>query len=315
MSSEPAAVPAPDGTLAAAVRHVWSRLEREAAPVSLFCVAAALTVLMLPHQLLLDGWLTLVSGREVVTGGLPTVDTLTVWTHGAPWVDQQWLAQAALLRARSRGRAAARHARATPRSSPPRSRSSLVAARSLGGSPRNVGLVGTAAVLVAPWAIQMRTQSLVMPLFALLLWLLAADSRSPSRRIFLVFPLLVLWANLHGTVVLAALFVALRGVVYAFERRPLTRRRLHPRALRVRLRLAVRTRSRGLLREPLPRAVDPPDRAGVGGEHGVRLDGRLLRRRRRDARAPGEAAPAPDPVRAGSPCSPRSSRERPRSAA
>lgn len=97
----------------------------------------------------------------------------------------------------------------------------LVAARSLGGSPRNVGLVGTAAALVAPWAIQMRTQSLVMPLFALLLWLLAADSRSPSRRIFLVFPLLVLWANLHGTVVLAVLFVALRGVVYAFERRGL----------------------------------------------------------------------------------------------
>ena len=219
MTSEPAAVSAPDGTLTAAVRNVWSRLEREAGPVSLFCVAVALTVLMLPHQLLLDGWLTLVSGREVVTGGLPAADTLTVWTQGASWVDQQWLAQAAFYALAAAGGlplVMLGHAALVAATIA----ISLAAARSLGGSPRNVGLVGTAAVLVAPWAIQLRTQSLVMPLFALLLWLLAADSRSPSRRVFLVFPLLVLWANLHGTVVLAALFVALRGVVYAFERRP-----------------------------------------------------------------------------------------------
>jgi hypothetical protein len=75
-----------------------------------------------------------------------------------------------------------------------------------------VAVGGLAAALVAPWAIQMRTQTLVMPLFALLLWLLAADSRAPSRRVFLVLPLLVLWANLHGTVVLAALLVGLRGL-------------------------------------------------------------------------------------------------------
>ena len=218
MSSDSAAVRAPEGALYVAFRSVWARLEHDAGPVSLFCVAVALAVLMLPHQLLLDGWLTLVSGREVVSNGLPATDTLHVWTSGAPWVDQQWLAQAffyALAAAGGLPLVMLGHAALVATTIA----IALIGARRLGASPRNVAVAGTAALLVAPWAIQMRTQSLVMPLFALLLWLLAADSRAPSRCVFLVFPLLVVWANLHGTVVLAALFVALRGVVYALERR------------------------------------------------------------------------------------------------
>jgi hypothetical protein len=211
VSTDPAAVRAPDGALATLARSAWSRLEREAGPVSLLCVAVALTVLMLPHQLLLDGWLTLVSGREVVSSGLPSADTLAVWTHGAEWVDQQWLAQALFYAFAAAGGVELvmlGHAALVAATLAV----SLVGARRLGASPRNVAVGGLAAALVAPWAIQMRTQTLVMPLFALLLWLLAADSRAPSRRVFLVLPLLVLWANLHGTVVLAALLVGLRGL-------------------------------------------------------------------------------------------------------
>ena len=266
--------------------------------MSLFCVAVALTVLMLPHQLLLDGWLTLVSGREVVTGGLPAADTLTVWTQGASWVDQQWLAQAAFYALAAAGGlplVMLGHAALVAATIA----ISLAAARSLGGSPRNVGLVGTAAVLVAPWAIQLRTQSLVMPLFALLLWLLAADSRSPSRRVFLVFPLLVLWANLHGTVVLAALFVALRGVVYAFERRP--RRAaaftLVPFACVFASPYALDLAGyyESLFLEPSIRRIAPEWGAStVSGWTAA-----FYARRRRDPRAPGEEAPPPDPVRAG----------------
>jgi hypothetical protein len=218
VSSDSAAVRAPDGALLLAARNVWARLERNAGPVSVFCIAVALTVLMLPHQLLLDGWLTLVSGREVVTNGLPASDTLHVWTSGAPWIDQQWLAQALFYTLAAAGGlplVMLGHAALVAATIA----IAFAAARSLGATPRNVALGGTAALLVAPWAIQMRTQSLVMPLFALLIWLLAADSRAPSRRVVLVFPLLLLWANLHGTVVLAALFACLRGVIYAFERR------------------------------------------------------------------------------------------------
>ena len=186
-------------------------MQREAGPVLVFCLALTLVLVMLPHQLLLDGWLTLLSGREVVTEGLPGVDTLTVMTAGTEWTNQQWLGQAIFYVLEDLGGirlvmlvhvavvAAALGI-------------ALVAARRLGGTPRNVAVVAAAALLVAPWAIQLRTQSLALPLFALLLGLLAADSRAPSRRVLLVFPLLVLWSNVHGTVVLAALFVALRGL-------------------------------------------------------------------------------------------------------
>jgi hypothetical protein len=61
-----------------------------------------------------------------------------------------------------------------------------------------------------------RAQVLSFPLFALLLVLLRADARAPSRRIWLLVPLIALWSNLHGAV-LAGLLVA--TVYVAFERR------------------------------------------------------------------------------------------------
>lgn len=214
MRSDSVVVRAPAFLTNAHVARLLAFLEREAGPVSLLCVATALGLLMIPHVLLLDGWLTLVSGREVVQNGLPSVDTLTVLAQGATWVDQQWLAQAVYyglwslggIKLVMLGNLAVVSASLAL---------ALLAARRLGGSPRNVALVGAAAGVVAPWAIQMRAQTLVLPLFVLLLWLLAADSRAPSRRVLLCLPLLVLWANLHGSVVLAAGFVALRGVAYA----------------------------------------------------------------------------------------------------
>ena len=168
---------------------------------------------MLPHQLLLDGWLTLVSGREVVTNGLPAADTLTVWTSGAPWVEPA-VARARRSSTCSRRPAACRlvmlgHAALVAATIA----IALVAARRLGASPRNVAArrnrraarraVGDPDANAEPRRCRSSRSCS---------GLLAADSRAPSRRVFLVFPLLVLWANLHGTVVLAALFVALRGV-------------------------------------------------------------------------------------------------------
>src|SRR5207247_1325754 len=40
-----------------------------------------------------DTWLVVLGGREIVAHGLPSHDTLAIWTHGREWVDQQWLAQ------------------------------------------------------------------------------------------------------------------------------------------------------------------------------------------------------------------------------
>ena len=58
-----------------------------------------------------------------------------------------------------------------------------------------------------------RAQRFAPLLFVALLWLLSSDSRAPSRRVFAVLPVLVLWANLHGSVVLGAFLTALYGTV------------------------------------------------------------------------------------------------------
>ncbi len=53
--------------------------------------------------------------------------------------------------------------------------------------------------------------------FVLVLWLLLSDSRRPSRAVFLVFPLIVLWANLHGSVAIGVALVMLRGLTGMYE--------------------------------------------------------------------------------------------------
>ena len=62
-----------------------------------------------------------------------------------------------------------------------------------------------------------RAQSFAYPLFALTLWLVVADSRAPRlrARTWLVLPVLVLWANTHGSVLIGAAMVALYGAYRA----------------------------------------------------------------------------------------------------
>lgn len=54
-----------------------------------------------------------------------------------------------------------------------------------------------------------------LALFPVLVLLLRSEAREPSRRIWLVVPLLVLWANLHGGALVGA---AVLGVYLVFER-------------------------------------------------------------------------------------------------
>src|ERR671936_298581 len=70
----------------------------------------------------------------------------------------------------------------------------LFAARRRGASPLAVAIVACACFFVAPWGWQLRAQSFASLLFVAVLALLVADSRSPSPRVFLVLPLLAVWA-------------------------------------------------------------------------------------------------------------------------
>jgi hypothetical protein len=168
-------------------------------------------------MLVQDGWLTLVSGREIASHGLPHHDTLTAWTVGREWIDQQWLAQLAFYGLFAGGGLklvllthTALLAAALVLA--------VVAARRLGGSEQASFLIAALGMFAAPAALQFRAQSFAPLLFVAVLYLLAADSRAPSRRVYLVLPLLVVWANLHGTVVLGAALVVVAALVSAVRR-------------------------------------------------------------------------------------------------
>jgi hypothetical protein len=189
-------------------------LERESLPVTVFGLFVCGLIVRLPDQLRQDGWLALVSGRVVADSGLPSTDTLTAWTAHVQWIDQQWLGQLFLYRLAAAGNlrivmlvhvALLAGAMAA----------ALVAARRRGGSARSVGLVAAPALVVILMSAQMRAQSLAYPLFVALVWLLIADGRATSRRVFLVVPILVLWANVHGSVVLGAALTTLYGILLA----------------------------------------------------------------------------------------------------
>jgi hypothetical protein len=214
MSSEQATAAEP-----AATGRVRVFLEENGLVVIVLGAFAIAFVLALRKDLAIDGWMALVSGRWIAQHGLPTHDMLTVWTHGRRWIDQQWLAQLALYglwRLGGLKLALLVHASLVM--------SGLVGAaliaRKNGASPRSVTWVAI-PVLIAyyPVASVMRPQTFAFPLFAAVLWLVLGDARHPSRRIFFTLPLLVLWANLHGSVLLGAALVSLAGLVPMVARR------------------------------------------------------------------------------------------------
>src|SRR5919197_1574257 len=274
---------------------VVALLEREAFLVVLFAVYLVGLTYNLPSQVASDTWMTLTYGREIVQHGLPSHDALTVFAHGRTWVDQQWLGQLAYYGACVLG-----GMRATLALNAFALASAMglafVAARRRGGSTRSVTWLALGSLMVIAWNTWVvRVQALVFPLFVVLLWLLAADSRRRSRRVFLAFPILVLWANVHGTAFLGAGLVALRGLTMLLER---------DRPLRARLPTAA-----ALLASPLLLLASPYGLEAVDYYH------RLLLNRRGLVLAPGVVVHARLPAR-GSGCgracrgsSPRSARD------
>jgi hypothetical protein len=177
-----------------------------AAPVALLVIGLASFAPALVNQ---DFWLALVSGREVVHG-LPHVDHLTVMASGHHWVDQQWLAQLILFEL---GRIGVGVAAAVCLLCVAAALSivGLVAHRR-GAAPLPIFACLVACIAAAPWSMQFRPQALVLPLFAVTLWLILRDPRARSTSTLWVLPLLCLWANLHGSVVLGTLLVMAYGV-------------------------------------------------------------------------------------------------------
>src|SRR5262249_7315934 len=86
-----------------------------------------------------------------------------------------------------------------------------------GASARSTAIVTLLTMVVALDQAAYRAQTLAVLLFALVLLVLLDDEARPSRRVYLSFPLLALWANVHGSVVLGAALVSLFGLTLAFK--------------------------------------------------------------------------------------------------
>jgi hypothetical protein len=158
-----------------------------------------------------DSWYALVGGRFVVRHGLPSHNTLTVWAHGAQWVDQQWLAQLAfygLDRAGGLRLAVVVHVLLLVGALA----ASVVLARRRGADPTSVAIVTAVALIpLVLSSAQLRTQSFTYVLFVGLVALLTQAGAVGWRRLSLLLAIVVLWANLHGSAALAAGLVSLRG--------------------------------------------------------------------------------------------------------
>jgi hypothetical protein len=161
-----------------------------------------------------DGWLALVAGREVAHG-LPDSERLTVYAHGVRWVDQQWLAQLAMYGLDRLG-GLALVALAHVGIATIVVALSVAVARRGGADARAVFAISLVAFVPYSFVLAtVRTQIFGALAFGVVLALLVSDARRPSQRVWAVLPVLAVWANLHGSVLLGAGLVAVRGLTLA----------------------------------------------------------------------------------------------------
>jgi hypothetical protein len=154
-----------------------------------------------------DTYISLTSGRYIHAHGLPSTDHLTVAGSGRPWVDQQWLAHLLMYDLWRVGGDAAVGASSAVAFALAFGMLAVLLLRR-GAAPVGVLLALGGALVQCLLFAETRAQSYAYPLFVGLLWILLAQSdRTWLRRAALALPLLVLWANVHGSVLLGVAMV------------------------------------------------------------------------------------------------------------
>jgi MFS family permease len=196
------------------VHDVITWLEGQSLLIMALAVVAVVSLAQIPQHITQDTWLALVDGRYITQHGIPQHDNLFVITRGARWLDQQWLAQLALYGLNQVG-GLALYAVVFVALTMAGFCLAIAAARALGGSERHIlWVLPLAGFLYFAGSSNIRTQGFAYPLFTVTLWLLARAVRdSRDRRIYFVFPLLILWGNLHGSATLGAGLAMLAGAV------------------------------------------------------------------------------------------------------
>jgi hypothetical protein len=204
-----------------------------AAAVSLILAANV----MFSRYLFADSLFDLYAGRYIIRHHrVPHQNVFTSVAHGTDWVDQQWLAHVLYYGAWAVGgyRLLALFSAVLVTSG-----FALLALLML---RRGVPATRMFAWTLAAFGVCMgntgiRAQSFGYPCLAIILWLILADDGAPRlrARTWLVIPVLLLWANTHGSVVLGSALV----VLYAGYRAARALARADPRELPACLGLAA----------------------------------------------------------------------------
>ena len=185
------------GSLRPTLNDVWLTLALGVP--TLFVLLSSLNAIDLAYHLRL--------GESILaSGAIPKTDSFTFTAFGSPWLNQQWLAQVGLHSAHRFGGFGALIVL----------RALLVAAiaatlfgtcRSRGAGARTSALVTMGGCVMALPYLALRPQLFGAVLFGLVVFLVA--SRHEGSNFLLAVPLLtVVWANVHGSFVLAPMIVS-----------------------------------------------------------------------------------------------------------
>ncbi len=149
------------------------------------------------------------AGAEILHGSIPRFDTYTFSVPGAAWTDQQWGAQAVMG---TLYRAGGWPTLLAAQSLLMGGTFALVflAARQTGASRRTAALLTLAGFLASVAGLAMRPQLVALPLFGVLLWVVAGRDRHPAR-LWLAPVLTAACSNIHGSF---PLFILVLGLAW-----------------------------------------------------------------------------------------------------
>ncbi len=152
------------------------------------------------------------------TGTIPASDSWTFTVAGAAWTDQQWLAQTMFA---AWHRLGGWELLAVMRAGLATAAVGLLIATSVarGTALRPAAILGLVAFALAAPALALRPQLFGIVVFAALLWLVATRVDHP-RRLWVAPLLVVLWANVHGSFVLAPLVLGYAWLDDVVHERP-----------------------------------------------------------------------------------------------
>ena len=159
------------------------------------------------------------AGAEIwATGALPATDSWTFTIAGTPWADQQWLAQVLLSAVHRLG---GWELLAVLRAGLIAAVAALLVLTALrrGAGERTSAVLALLAFMLASPSLALRPQLFGILAFAALLAVVAGRVHHP--RVFLAAPLIVaVWANVHGSFVLAPLLLGWVWLDDVVRRRP-----------------------------------------------------------------------------------------------